>query len=533
LKTVMKKIINKFRLSDINYYSLNTKTAIIYMSLALLIILIVTSLIFENQSDLIVRNSILKAERKVYMIDHEIFYLMEHAKKNNIKYLSDQIHKIFIENEIPKYTLFDETGNIIKIFPESNSLKQAGKEEFTNINRSIFKNENEGKLFYAEIKKTAVELRAEKEIIFYKPFTSNFQNTFVIKFPVAIMDIEYQMNILYKQCILLIIGMVLLVAVIALIYSRIVIQPVKMISDASSKVANGDYKVQLNIKSNDEIGILSDSFNKMVSSLEITTGELKNTIFELDEQNRLIQHELDVAKIIQEGMLPKVVKHGQVKFSAYYKALEKISGDYYDLIELPDGSIGIIIADVSGHGIHAALITIMAKFLFNSHGSSYISPADLLSKMNYEISATVKTGDYVSAFYLIIDPDNLVKFANAGHHSMLLYRENGEFEELNEKGTFLGLIENFPVPLNVREAKLRDGDRLILYTDGITEQLNHKGSYYGEDRLKKSIQENISLSIEKLLSSIIDDLNSFSEGYKQIDDHTLLILEIGRESQAP
>jgi len=522
----MKLNLNKPKLSGERFHSLNTKTAIIYLSFALLIILVVTSLIFENQSDLIVKNSIITAERKVYMIDHEINNSINHIKSNDIKYVLDKISSILDEGKISKYTIFSEDGKILKISSNSDEKKLVNREEFTNIHRAIFKNENEGKFFYAEIKKNLNDLKDKKEIIFYMPYVGNAQNTFVIKFPIAIVDLEYQMNLLYKQSILLTIGMFLLVAIIAFIYYKIVISPIKLISDTSLKVAHGNYEVQLNIKNNDEIGILSNSFNKMVTSLKKTTGELKDTIYDLNEYNKLIQHELDIAKIIQEGMLPNVAKYGKIIFSAYYNALEKISGDYYDFLELPDGSIGIIIADVSGHGIHAALITIMAKFLFNTHGSTYLSPADLLSKINYEISTTVKTGDFLSAFYLIVDPENNTKFCNAGHHSVLLYRKNGELEELYENGAYLGLIENFPVPLNVKETKLGKGDRLILYTDGITEQIDHKGNYYGKERLKDYIRENLSLPIDQLVAGVIYDLNSFANGFRQIDDHTLLILEI-------
>lgn len=520
----------------LKFNSLNIKTTIIYVVLALLNISIITGLIFENQSDLIVKNTILEAEKIVYTVNSEIQNISMGKIKNRKGYVKS-LESILRSIKLERYAIFDEQADILSIFPEKDRSNISEKIEFTNVNRAIFKKENEGKVFHAEISDTPEKLKKQKVINFYMPLTSKGQNNITIKLTVSIMGIDEQMGLLYRQLGLLIAGMVIIVIVIALLYNRMVIRPVKLISKASKDVADGDYKVKVSVKNKDEIGTLSYSFNDMVRSLDTTTNQLKETIGELEEQNDLIQHELDIARSIQEGMLPATVDYDRVKVATYYKALEKISGDYYDIVEFPDGSLGIIIADVSGHGIPAALITIMAKFLFYTYGAEYQSPAELMERMNREIAKTVKTGDYITAFYMIIDPGNGVRYANAGHHNTLVHKKKtGEIEELEEEGIYLGLIEELPTPYGVSKGRLEKGDRIILYTDGISEQANPEGEQYGDDRLKEQIKAHYELPIDKIVSDIIEDVNQFSGGSKRIDDYTLFAIEItadAKEIDAP
>jgi sigma-B regulation protein RsbU (phosphoserine phosphatase) len=217
---------------------------------------------------------------------------------------------------------------------------------------------------------------------------------------------------------------------------------------------------------------------------------------------------------------------------SYYQPLEKISGDFFDIIELPDGSLGIIIVDVSGHGIPAALITIMMKFLISSYGPEYASPDELLKKMNGELSKVIKTGDYVTAFYVIIGPDNILRHSNAGHNCALLHRKTiNDISELYGEGLFLGLVDNDTVKYDVYELQLENGDRVILYTDGITEQQNTGGEMYGIDRFYEVIMDNIHRESQDLMNFIINDLKEFSNGAPQNDDTTLLIVDINNRKQ--
>jgi sigma-B regulation protein RsbU (phosphoserine phosphatase) len=226
-------------------------------------------------------------------------------------------------------------------------------------------------------------------------------------------------------------------------------------------------------------------------------------------------------------MLPPPDAGPGIRFASYYGPLHKISGDFFDIIEFPDGRTGILIVDVSGHGIPAALITIMIKFLVSQYGTNCGSAAELLARLNTELARVIKTGDYIAAFYLIMDKENVIRYSSAGNNSALVLEASGAgLYELADEGLFLGLMENPPVRYNEREARLKPGDRVILFTDGIIEQRNEAGELYGEERFHSAILANRGESSEALVKRLIDDSKRFSGTAKQNDDITLLIVDI-------
>jgi sigma-B regulation protein RsbU (phosphoserine phosphatase) len=153
-------------------------------------------------------------------------------------------------------------------------------------------------------------------------------------------------------------------------------------------------------------------------------------------------------------MLPPPGPKQRIRFASHYSPLHKISGDFFDTIDFPDGSVGVIIVDVSGHGIPAALITIMIKFLTSSYGTEYRSTAEFLTRLNSELAKVIKTGDYIAAFYMIIKPDNTIQYSSAGNNSALVLEASGTgLHELADEGLFLGLMENLPVSYNEKESR--------------------------------------------------------------------------------
>lgn len=514
-------------------HSLNAKTAITYLLLAVLIITVITGLIFENQSELIVKNTLLEAEKVVYNANDEIQKLVKAAGLEPGKRGAERLGALLDDSGINTFAVLNDQADVLSIRPESDRRALSDRNEFVNINRAVFKKENTRKIFHAEIAKSPAGLKEQQNIVFYMPVAAKNGENFIVRLPVSIQGIDMQMQALYRQTGLLVAGMIAILAVFAWVYNRMVIRPVKLISSASLKVAGGDYSVHVSVKNDDEIGVLSKSFNGMVDALEVTTTQLRDNIVKLEEQNEIIQDELDIARTIQEGMLPQTVKYDRMILSAYYRALEKISGDFYDVIEFPDGSNGIFIADVSGHGIPAALITIMTKFILYTFGPELTNPDELMGKMNHDIARIVKTGDYVTAYYMIIDPSNTVRFVNAGHHAPFLYRRRtGEIEELKEQGTFLGILEDLPAPYHVGEAKLEKGDRLVLYTDGVTEQMDASGAQYTEERLRDFIMSHADDPVERMVALAIEDVITFTGSSERLDDYTLIAIDITAEAAA-
>ncbi len=504
------------------FVSLNIKTALIYTVLAVLTITVVTTLVFENQSDLIVRNTVIESQSAINGIISDINSraLLNQAPAD----AAPKLATLLKGHSLDHFTLYSETGEVL--LASNNKNGSTSTKDFTNINRAIFNRENNNKPFYADYTDAYDTLR-RKTIDFYIPFRKPSGTNIVLKIPVHSTSIQTRMRYLYRQVGILIAGMIAIVAGIALLFRKIIISPVQQLSKVSRIVASGDFSTKTTYASNDELGLLSLRFNEMIGSLDEKTRLLKNTICTLESQDLLIQHELDIANRIQGGMLPSLNPQRGIRFASHYGPLHKISGDFFDIIEFPDGRVGILIVDVSGHGIPAALITIMIKFLVAQYGTDYRSAAELLTRLNTELSRVIKTGDYIAAFYMIMEEGNVVRYSSAGNNAALVLDASGAgLYELADEGLFLGLMENPPVRYNEKEAHLKPGDRVILFTDGIIEQRNGEGEMYGEERLHSAILANRGESPDDMLNKILDDARSFSGGAKQNDDITLLIVDI-------
>ncbi|MCX7680178.1 MAG: SpoIIE family protein phosphatase [Spirochaetes bacterium] len=265
--------------------------------------------------------------------------------------------------------------------------------------------------------------------------------------------------------------------------------------------------------------------------VEQRTLELQNVLTDLKERDDLIQKQLDMASIIQRSILPGHIDEWlEIKFSIRYIAMEKIGGDFYDVYQLRDNKMGLLIADVSGHGIPAALVTTMAKIAFGNACAKYDSPRRIFQEVNQNILDHVKTQDYLTAFFLVIDDEYNVTYANASHQKALLVRtEQGKVEQLDTNGLFIGAIEEARETYEEKTTRLNYGDKIILYTDGIPEATNLAREEYSNERLEEVILKNRHLSLDDFASFIIEDVQRFVGNAPVEDDITLIVLELVRD----
>ncbi len=235
------------------------------------------------------------------------------------------------------------------------------------------------------------------------------------------------------------------------------------------------------------------------------------------------------AKEIQGSILPdELPTWNCIKFAARYIALDEIGGDYYDSFKIKGDSLGLIMADVSGHGVPASLITTMAKVAFATHGQRNTSTRELLYSVNRDLVSLISsTGFYMTCFALNIDKDLKVRYTNAGHQKAILYRnETDSFEYLDTNGLFLGVFEDAGETYEEKEIQLFPGDRIILYTDGIVETMNKEKVEYGEERFEEMIRFSSGLESDQVADLVIDDIKTFAEGEPFRDDVSILVLEV-------
>ncbi len=275
-----------------------------------------------------------------------------------------------------------------------------------------------------------------------------------------------------------------------------------------------------------------DEYRKnMEQKVEQRTEELQAVLADLKERDDLIQKQLDMASLIQRSILPGHIDEWlELKFSVRYIAMEKIGGDFYDVYQLRGDKLGILVADVSGHGIPAALVTTMAKIAFNNASSAYDSPRRIFQEVNQNILDHVKTQDYLTAFFVTIDDEYTVTYSNASHQkAMHLHTEDGVVEHLDTNGLFIGAIEEAKDTYEEKSTRLKYGDKLILYTDGIPEATNLDREEYTVERLEDVVLRNRHLALEDFTSFIVEDVQRFIGGAPVEDDITLLVIELVRD----
>ncbi|MCB1146433.1 MAG: SpoIIE family protein phosphatase [Leptospiraceae bacterium] len=260
------------------------------------------------------------------------------------------------------------------------------------------------------------------------------------------------------------------------------------------------------------------------------TNELQKANEELKDKDAIIQMELDFASEIQKGIIPHALPEWNgLRFAAHWKAMEKVSGDFYDIFSVKGSHLGILIADVSGHGVPAALITTMAKVSFARASEQFSEAADIFRQVNRQLTETIHTQDYLTAFLLIADEEHNVSYSNASHPLAKVWRfATNKIDELDTDGLFIGAMPEAETSYEQKTMKLDPGDRIYLYTDGIPEYRNKEGEEFGNTRFDDAIRDSSKMSINESVNYILSQLNQFVDGVPANDDITILAIEADR-----
>lgn len=241
-----------------------------------------------------------------------------------------------------------------------------------------------------------------------------------------------------------------------------------------------------------------------------------------------VDHELQAVQQMQRSLLPPLPKLPSLQLAASYETSTRAGGDYYDFFPLPDGNLGILIADVSGHGTAAAVMMAITHAIAHQYPGPPQPPASVLQFVNRKL-VQLYTGDnstFVTAFYGIYQATTrTLWYSCAGHNPPRVKRcQDGSIFGLDEAG---GLPMGIEANAAFQEAtvQLVPGDQLILYTDGITEAMNPLGQMYDTDRLDAAIS-NCMVDADALIQSILTDLARFTSGHPANDDRTLLVAKV-------
>jgi sigma-B regulation protein RsbU (phosphoserine phosphatase) len=251
-------------------------------------------------------------------------------------------------------------------------------------------------------------------------------------------------------------------------------------------------------------------------------------MFTNQERLGALREELEIARQIQLAILPaEVPRIPGFEVATRYLPSSTVAGDFYDFLPAGDGCVGILIADVSGHGVPAALLASMVKVAIGTQAHHAADPAEVLSGLNRTLFGKLHE-QFVTASYLFLDiPARRALYSSAGHPALLLRRgKERRVIEYNETGLILGISPETQYSNTV--FSLEPQDRLVLYTDGIPEAMNKRGEHFGGQRLKQSIEDDAGLSPGRFCDSLLETLGAWagtSAEQPHADDVTLVVMD--------
>ena len=296
----------------------------------------------------------------------------------------------------------------------------------------------------------------------------------------------------------------------------------------TERVKNGDFGQPVAVHSDDQLGRLAESFNDMTRRIGVL-------LLEQDEKRRLAE-ELRIAREIQMSLLPQRPFNAQgLSVAALCAPAREVGGDYYDFLPLPDGRLGLLIADVAGKGTSAALYMAELKGLMMALSRIHASPRDLLIEANRLISQHLDGRSFITATYALIDPAaRTLTCSRAGHCPFIRIPTGpaGErrAEVITPDGMVMGLnLDNgqrFERCLDEISIPLERGDLFFFYTDGVSEAMDSGGDCFGDERVAAFLEAHAELPPELLRDRLVENIAAFAGGQPQHDDITMIILKI-------
>ena len=339
---------------------------------------------------------------------------------------------------------------------------------------------------------------------------------------------EYRKNFLRSIIISATILTLLFIALYASLLYLGIIRPIISITYETSHFAehHGELTgILTKIHNRDEIGKLAKSVEKMSRDMNKYIEDLTHATAEKER----LGAELNVARQIQAEMLPRVFppykNHPELELYANMTPAKEVGGDFYDFYLIDDDHFAMVVGDVSGKGVPAALFMVITKTLLKDTAEHEYNPAKVFEHVNKILCEGNESGLFVTCWMGILTlSTGELNFANAGHNAPII-KNGGEIKYLSTKpNLMLAAMDGIPYTNNT--LKLAKGDRLFIYTDGITEATNDYNELYGEERLLKILKsvQNNSISSRDLLDIVRNDLNDFVLDAPQFDDITMLAM---------
>ena len=278
---------------------------------------------------------------------------------------------------------------------------------------------------------------------------------------------------------------------------------------------------------------MKDSFvTELEHRVESRTRELNTALGELQEREKQIQGELKLGRVVQSGILPATMAdYGRLRTAVHYTTMGEVGGDFYDFVTDDSGATRFLLADVSGHGVPAALLTSMIKVAFHDAARDALGPAEILARLDHSFVKLVRASFYMTAVCGTIDPDGTLRYSVGGHPPPIQFvRESASIHTLPGRGKIIGLIEQDD-KFEEERIRLAPGDRIAVFTDGMSETQGKDNEVFGRERIESIVRRTGTLPLPRSLQTITGELQTFARAGLQ-DDVTLMLLEWSAEEVA-
>ncbi|MFH1035855.1 MAG: SpoIIE family protein phosphatase [Pseudomonadota bacterium] len=303
-------------------------------------------------------------------------------------------------------------------------------------------------------------------------------------------------------------------------------EPLNRLVAGARRLAGGDLSTHVDdVRPGDEVGDLAQSFNQMVGDLQRYVQELTFTT----KAKERIESELDLARQIQQSVLPRTYPAfpDRSEFDLFAKSLpaREVGGDFYDFFFIDPGHLGLVMADVSGKGVPAALFMTVARTLIKTAAQHHHHPARAINEVNAQIIPDNEMCMFVTVFYGVYEiASGRLDYVSAGHPAPMLRRAAGQVEQLPRLGGLaLGIMDD--LRLEMGQVTIAVGDSLLVFTDGLDEAINREDQMYGLERIRQWLARAEPETAPVMLERLIEDWRGFTGPVEQFDDLTLLLFK--------
>lgn len=281
------------------------------------------------------------------------------------------------------------------------------------------------------------------------------------------------------------------------------------------------------------VDMLRNTDQLAIADLTTKNQELQEAYRELQEaqedliEKKRLEREMEIAASVQRTLLPDLLpQYPDYHLAAFLKPARQVGGDFYDAIELDDEHIGLVLADVADKSVQAALFMAVARTLFMVEGRRLLNPSRVALAVHRGVIDVAPSADiFVTAFYGVLHrPSGKLTYITAGHEKPLLVRPGEGVQKLDGRGRFLGMIEM--LELEEYAVHLKPGDRLLIFSDGVTDATDRRGQHYGYERLGAFLESNYQLKVQDMVDRLAADVADWRGSAPAFDDLTLLALEV-------